>query len=103
MVDSRCHSLTASYVRDRHNYDESTPICSFYEGFDMEGRTQIIPPGIYSLDDLKEYGKDRNWCPYFLARFMVNNYLYRHLFLLLFLPTKLFIMLVLYRFYKLKL
>lgn len=103
MVDSRCHSLTASYVRDRHNYDESTPICSFYEGFDMEGRTQIIPPGIYSLDDLKEYGKDRNWCPYFLARFMVNNYLYRHLFLLLFLPTKLFIIFFLYRFYKLKL
>ncbi|KAL2715031.1 general transcription and DNA repair factor IIH helicase subunit XPD [Vespula squamosa] len=71
VVDSRCHSLTASYVRDRHNYDESTPICSFYEGFDMEGRSQIIPSGIYSLDDLKEYGKDRNWCPYFLARFMI--------------------------------
>ncbi|XP_035743094.1 general transcription and DNA repair factor IIH helicase subunit XPD-like isoform X1 [Vespa mandarinia] len=71
VVDSRCHSLTASYVRDRHNYDESTPICSFYEGFDMEGRSQIIPSGIYSLDDLKDYGKDRNWCPYFLARFMI--------------------------------
>ncbi|XP_043495959.1 general transcription and DNA repair factor IIH helicase subunit XPD [Polistes fuscatus] len=71
VVDSRCHSLTASYVRDRHNYDESTPICNFYEGFDLEGRTQVIPSGVYSLDDLKEYGRDRNWCPYFLARFMI--------------------------------
>ncbi|KAI4482559.1 hypothetical protein M0804_008412 [Polistes exclamans] len=71
VVDSRCHSLTASYVRDRHNYDESTPICNFYEGFDLEGKTQVIPSGVYSLDDLKEYGRDRNWCPYFLARFMI--------------------------------
>ncbi|XP_016910650.1 general transcription and DNA repair factor IIH helicase subunit XPD isoform X1 [Apis cerana] len=71
IVDGRCHSLTASYVRERHNYDESTPICNFYEGFDMEGKEQIMPSGIYSIDDLKEYGKDRNWCPYFLARFTI--------------------------------
>ncbi|XP_046751476.1 general transcription and DNA repair factor IIH helicase subunit XPD isoform X1 [Diprion similis] len=71
IVDGRCHSLTASYIRERHNYDESTPVCSFYEGFDLEGREQIVPAGIYSLDDLKEYGRDRNWCPYFLARFTI--------------------------------
>ncbi|XP_043802941.1 general transcription and DNA repair factor IIH helicase subunit XPD isoform X2 [Apis laboriosa] len=71
IVDGRCHSLTASYVRERHNYDDSTPICNFYEGFDMEGKEQIMPSGIYSIDDLKEYGKDRNWCPYFLARFTI--------------------------------
>ncbi|XP_054000938.1 general transcription and DNA repair factor IIH helicase subunit XPD [Hylaeus anthracinus] len=71
IVDGRCHSLTASYIRERHNYDESTPICNFYEGFDMEGKEQMMPPGIYSIDDLKEYGKDRNWCPYFLARFTI--------------------------------
>lgn len=71
IVDARCHSLTASYVRDRHNYDDSTPICNFYEGFDIEGRERTMPPGIYSIDDLKEYGRDRNWCPYFLARFTI--------------------------------
>ncbi|XP_043282259.1 general transcription and DNA repair factor IIH helicase subunit XPD [Venturia canescens] len=71
IVDGRCHSLTASYVRDRHNYDDTTPICNFYEGFDMEGREQIMPSGIYSIDDMKDYGRDRNWCPYFLARFAI--------------------------------
>ena len=71
IVDGRCHSLTASYVRERHNYDEATPICNFYEGFDMEGKEQLVPSGIYSIDDLKEYGRDRNWCPYFLARFTI--------------------------------
>lgn len=39
----------------------------------MEGKEQIMPSGIYSIDDLKEYGKDRNWCPYFLARFTVST------------------------------
>lgn len=72
IVDGRCHSLTASYIRERHNYDETTPVCNFYEGFDMEGKEQIMPPGIYSIDDLKEYGRDRNWCPYFLTRFTVS-------------------------------
>ncbi|XP_015599647.1 general transcription and DNA repair factor IIH helicase subunit XPD [Cephus cinctus] len=71
VVDGRCHALTASYVRERHNYDETTPICAYYEGFDMDGRQEMMPPGIYSIDDLKEYGRDRNWCPYFLARFTI--------------------------------
>lgn len=71
VVDGRCHSLTASYVRARHNYDENTPVCNFFEGFDMEGRERMMPPGIYSIDDLKDYGRDRNWCPYFLARFAI--------------------------------
>lgn len=38
----------------------------------MEGKEQFMAPGIYSIDDLKEYGRDRNWCPYFLARFTVS-------------------------------
>ena len=71
VVDSRCHALTASYVRERHHLDENVPVCSFYEGFDSEGRELLMPPGIYSIDDLKDYGRDRNWCPYFLARFTV--------------------------------
>ncbi|KAJ4436082.1 hypothetical protein ANN_18709 [Periplaneta americana] len=71
IVDGRCHSLTASYVRERHNYDDSVPICSFYEGFDIEGRETQLEPGVYSLDDLKEYGQERNWCPYFLARYTI--------------------------------
>jgi len=28
--------------------------------------------GVYSIDDLKEYGRARNWCPYFLARYAVS-------------------------------
>lgn len=71
IVDSRCHALTASYVRERHSRDDSVPICGFYETFDIEGRELIIPAGIYSMDDLKQFGRDKQWCPYFLARYTI--------------------------------
>lgn len=38
----------------------------------MDGKESNLPYGVYSIDDLKQYGRDRNWCPYFLARFAVR-------------------------------
>ncbi|XP_037941587.1 general transcription and DNA repair factor IIH helicase subunit XPD-like [Teleopsis dalmanni] len=67
-VDAKCFGLTASYVRDRHSVDADTPICQYYEGFSCEGKESTLPCGVYSLDDLKEFGRMKNWCPYFLAR-----------------------------------
>ncbi|KAJ6647866.1 General transcription and DNA repair factor IIH helicase subunit XPD, partial [Pseudolycoriella hygida] len=72
-VDAKCYGLTASYVRARHQADNTTAVCQYYEGFDIEGRESFLPPGIYNLDDLKQYGRERNWCPYFLTRFAINN------------------------------
>lgn len=71
-MDGRCHSLTASYVRQQHEADSSVPVCQFYEGFDRSGREVPLAPGVYSLDDLKEYGRDMNYCPYFVSRFAVS-------------------------------
>ena len=31
LVDSKCHKLTASFVRERHKSDSRVPICLFYE------------------------------------------------------------------------
>ncbi|KAF9816881.1 hypothetical protein SFRURICE_012223 [Spodoptera frugiperda] len=71
LVDGKCHSLTASYIRERHESDNSIPICQFYEGFNREGKESMLPYGVYTMDDLKQYGADRNWCPYFLSRFAI--------------------------------
>lgn len=71
VADSQCHSLTASYVRKRHAQDNSIDTCSFYENFEEHGREFPIPPGIYDLDDLKAFGKNKLWCPYFLARYSI--------------------------------
>lgn len=72
-VDGKCFGLTASYVRERHAADDTTPVCQYYEGFDIEGRTAVLPVGIYNLDDLKDFGRERNWCPYFMARQAINQ------------------------------
>lgn len=66
VVDARCYGMTASYARDRQQFDENQPICDFFEGFSAGDKT--LPQGIYSLDDLKDYGRKKNMCPYFLSR-----------------------------------
>lgn len=71
-VDGRCHALTASYVREQHQYNENVPVCDFFENFENSGRDQVVPAGAYSIDDLKEYSRKRGFCPYFLARQAVS-------------------------------
>lgn len=33
-----------------------------------------MPPGVYSLDDLREHGAETVICPYFMARKLVGKY-----------------------------
>lgn len=40
--------------------------------FDRSGREAMLPAGVYSLDDLKAFGTQHGWCPYFLARHMIT-------------------------------
>ncbi|XP_002126055.2 general transcription and DNA repair factor IIH helicase subunit XPD-like [Ciona intestinalis] len=72
-VDTKCHQLTASHVRIKQKHDASVELCSFYEQFDANGREEALPAGVYNLDDLRRYGKLRNWCPYFLARYTITH------------------------------
>ena len=55
IVDSRCHALTAPHVREKHQTDSQVPICSLYETFDAGGRELLVPPGVYNLEDLRQY------------------------------------------------
>nr|CAG4642311.1 EOG090X01B4 [Evadne anonyx] len=73
VVDGRCYNLTASFVRSRHQADDTVPICSFYEGFDAHGKESPLSPGVYNLDDLKDLGQKHGWCPYFLARYTITH------------------------------
>ncbi|CAG7833873.1 unnamed protein product [Allacma fusca] len=73
IVDGRCQSLTASYVRARHQRDKSVQVCEYYENFDLNGREFPLPPGIYNLNALKNYGQEKGWCPYFTARFAISH------------------------------
>nr|CAH8842416.1 unnamed protein product [Trichobilharzia regenti] len=84
-VDSACFRLTASFVRKKHLDDPSIPSCKYFEEFDLNGRENPIPPGIYNINDIKAYGKKHNYCPYFLTRYAItyaNIIVYSYFYLL---------------------
>jgi DNA excision repair protein ERCC-2 len=72
-VDSKCMSMTASFVREKAKQDKSIKTCEFYEKFDLEGRDKLVPWGVYNLDDLTQYGQKNGYCPYFVARYVVQH------------------------------
>ncbi|KAL9644992.1 hypothetical protein ABK040_004485 [Willaertia magna] len=89
-VDSVCRSLTAGWIRDtaKETIEKSggnikpvitnnkstiivddIELCNYYEQFiDANPTDTILPTGVYTLRDLKLWGKKKGWCPYFLAR-----------------------------------
>ena len=78
-VDSKCRQKTAFW-----NDIEDGDKCQYYHNF-IESSDQFaaFPKGIYTLDDLKELGRQHTMCPYFLARkyllqadVIVYNYAY---------------------------
>lgn len=40
--------------------------------FVRRNRTEI-PQGVYTLEDLKTLGEEREWCPYFMTRHLLNH------------------------------
>uniref|UniRef100_A0A803NDP3 DNA 5'-3' helicase n=1 Tax=Chenopodium quinoa TaxID=63459 RepID=A0A803NDP3_CHEQI len=71
-VDAGCRKLTASWVRALAVENPNIPTCSFFEDYEKSGSEAILPPGVYTLQDLRAFGKQKGWCPYFLARHMVQ-------------------------------
>lgn len=89
-VDGRCRRLTASWVRERRLERQAREAgreneggveegenaggpscCEFFEDFESAGEKAVIPPGVYTLHDLRAFGRTKKWCPYFLARNMI--------------------------------
>lgn len=64
VVDSMCRSKTASWVTDI----EDAGRCSYFDNFNAKVDQFNFPKGVYTLDDLKELGREVEMCPYFLAR-----------------------------------
>ncbi|KAL5173594.1 General transcription and DNA repair factor IIH helicase subunit XPD [Glycine soja] len=71
-VDAGCRKLTASWVRAVAAENPGVPTCEFFEQYERAGSSAVLPPGVYTLQDLRVYGKEKGWCPYYLARHMVQ-------------------------------
>jgi DNA excision repair protein ERCC-2 len=73
-VDAACRSMTASWVIDQAKRNPgSMDTCSYYDNFQEAGEATIMPSGIYDLEELRKWGKERGWCPYYLTRQAINH------------------------------
>ncbi|GLC50205.1 hypothetical protein PLESTB_000354000 [Pleodorina starrii] len=92
-VDAGCRRLTATWVRERAaarggrgveaaieegggggGGGSGVPdieLCEYFEGHERAGVEALLPPGVYTLSDLRDFGRKHGWCPYFLARHMM--------------------------------
>ena len=74
LVDSKCKSLTAPWVREQSKENDQVPLCEFFENLESADSTDTMPSGVYTLEDLKEFSSQKKFCPYFLARRMVSEF-----------------------------
>ncbi|KAK3386926.1 hypothetical protein B0H63DRAFT_412055 [Podospora didyma] len=72
VVDARCRSLTAGFVREKKERGEDVDLCVYHDNLDNLEPHNLIPNGIWTLDDLLRYGERNKQCPYFTARRMMQ-------------------------------
>ena len=70
-VDAKCRRLTAAWVREKASEDTDIETCTFNEALDAAGPEAVLDPGVYTLHDMRAWGRKKGWCPYYLARHML--------------------------------
>ncbi|KAF9890318.1 hypothetical protein FE257_005984 [Aspergillus nanangensis] len=71
VVDARCRSLTAGFVKEKKERGEDVELCVYHDNLDLLEPHNLIPPGVFTLDGLLKYGEEHKQCPYFSARRMM--------------------------------
>ncbi|KAJ3152039.1 DNA-dependent ATPase of the nucleotide excision repair factor 4 complex [Geranomyces variabilis] len=76
-VDAQCRNKTAPWTRELHKGDKegdatnAPALCNFFEALENAEEEASMPPGVYTLEDIKEWGRANGYCPYFLSRRMI--------------------------------
>ncbi|KAI0950386.1 DNA-dependent ATPase of the nucleotide excision repair factor 4 complex [Taiwanofungus camphoratus] len=72
VVDARCRDLTNSAVCEKGRQNPgSVELCDWHENLGKLEPGNLIPPGIWTLADVLQYGHDNTVCPYFTVRRMM--------------------------------
>ncbi|KAG7004821.1 general transcription and DNA repair factor IIH helicase subunit XPD [Physcia stellaris] len=71
VVDARCRSLTAGFVKEKKERGEAVDLCIYHDNLDLLEAQNLVPPGVFTLDGLLKYGEQHKQCPYFSARRMM--------------------------------
>nr|ODN87309.1 DNA excision repair protein ERCC-2 [Cryptococcus depauperatus CBS 7841] len=64
VVDSRCRDLTSAFACEKGRAEPGSELNNYEPG-------NLIPPGVYTFDDVKKYGQSKGVCPYFTIRRML--------------------------------
>ncbi|KAI1472022.1 putative excision repair protein rhp3 [Daldinia caldariorum] len=72
IVDARCRSLTAGFVKEKKDKGESVETCVYHDNLDLLEPHNLIPNGVWTLDGLLKYGEQHKQCPYFTSRRMMQ-------------------------------
>jgi DNA excision repair protein ERCC-2 len=61
-VDAACRNMTASWVLEANEKRPgSVETCSYYDNFKAAGESTTMPSGVYDLEELQKWGKQRGW------------------------------------------
>ncbi|KAG6909718.1 hypothetical protein DXG01_015920 [Tephrocybe rancida] len=72
VVDARCRDMTNTAVCEKGRADPgSVELCDWHENLGKLEPGNLIPPGIWTLADVLQYGRDKGICPYFTVRRMM--------------------------------
>ena len=71
VVDARCRSLTAGFVKEKKERGEDVDLCIYHDNLDLLEPHNLIPAGVWTLDGMLRYGEQHKQCPYFTARRMM--------------------------------
>ncbi|KAI9668364.1 MAG: DNA-dependent ATPase of the nucleotide excision repair factor 4 complex [Alyxoria varia] len=72
VVDARCRSLTAGFIKEKRERGEEVDSCVYHDNLDLLEAHNLIPQGVWTLDDLLHYGEENKQCPYFTSRRMMQ-------------------------------
>ncbi|KAI0306578.1 DNA repair helicase [Multifurca ochricompacta] len=69
VVDARCRDLTNSVVANEARAEPgSIEVCDFHENMNDIPNENLLAPGIWTLADILQHGRDTATCPYFTIR-----------------------------------
>jgi DNA excision repair protein ERCC-2 len=73
VVDEKCRRLTNGELKQKIENGEGDieDLCSYHEKLYEKDPTNLIPPGVYSFEQLLNYCKTEGTCPYFTIRRMM--------------------------------
>lgn len=72
VVDAMCRDMTSAWACKKGREDPgSVTLCDYHEELGKLEPGHLVPPGVWTIEEVKEYGRERGVCPYFAIRRMM--------------------------------